>query len=149
MDGTIIQESVPQTGFRGAERRLTMCVLAFAWCAHPRWQLVMAGNRDELHARPAQPLARWDAPDDLLAGKDLQSGGTWLGISEQGRFAVITNLRGFGLPEAGRPSRGILVQQFLSAEGAYAHPSDTDLMASNPFNLITVARGEATFLSNR
>src|SRR3546814_7142869 len=64
-----------------------MCVLAFAWRAHPHWPLIAAGNRDELHARPAQPLARWDRPDHLLAGRDLQSGGTWLGVSEQGRFA--------------------------------------------------------------
>src|SRR3546814_7425922 len=86
-----------------------MCVLAFAWRAHPHWPLIAAGNRDELHARPAQPLARWDRPDHLLAGRDLQSGGTWLGVSEQGRFAVVTNLRGYGAPEPGRASRGALV----------------------------------------
>ena len=126
-----------------------MCVLALAWRAHPRWRLAMAGNRDELHARPAEPLARWDGPDDLFAGKDLQSGGTWLGVSEQGRFAVITNLRGFGLPQAGKPSRGLLVQYLLSGEEPYAHPSDTDLMNFNPLNLITTTREEATFLSNR
>src|SRR3546814_18665581 len=68
-----------------------MCVLAFAWRAHPHWPLIAAGNRDELHARPAQPLARWDRPDHLLAGRDLQSGGTWPGVSEQGRFAVVTH----------------------------------------------------------
>ncbi|HUE65758.1 MAG TPA: NRDE family protein [Rhizomicrobium sp.] len=126
-----------------------MCVLALAWCAHPRWRLVMAGNRDELHARPAQPLARWDAPNHLLAGKDLQSGGTWLGVSEQGRFGVVTNLRGFGPPRTGRPSRGILLRDLLSAGGHYACPSEIDLMDFNPLNLINVDFDEATFLSNR
>jgi uncharacterized protein with NRDE domain len=126
-----------------------MCVLALAWCAHPRWRLVMAGNRDELHARPAQPLARWDTPNHLLAGRDLQSGGTWLGISEQGRFAVVTNLRGFGPPQAGRPSRGLLLRDLLSGEGQYGCPSDIDLLDFNPFNLITVDLDAATFLSNR
>jgi uncharacterized protein with NRDE domain len=126
-----------------------MCVLALAWRAHPRWRLVMAGNRDELHARPAQPLARWGTPDDLLAGKDLQSGGTWLGVSERGRFGVITNLRGFGPPLARRPSRGLLLRDLLSGEGQYTDPSGADLMVFNPFNLIAVDSGQATFSSNR
>src|SRR3546814_14928386 len=97
-----------------------MCVLAFAWRAHPHWPLIAAGNRDELHARPAQPLARWDRPDHLLAGRDLQSGGTWLGVSEQGRFAVVTNLRGYGAPEPGRAARGALVPDPLSGKGRFA-----------------------------
>src|ERR1019366_3936015 len=101
-----------------------MCVLALAWGAHPGWRLVMAGNRDEMQERPAQPLRRWDEPDHVLAGKDLQSGGTWLGVSEQGRFAVVTNLRGFGPAKAGRPSRGILLRDLLSGEGQYGHPCD-------------------------
>lgn len=126
-----------------------MCVLAFAWRAHPRWPLVVAGNRDELHARPACPLARWDQPDHLLAGRDLQSGGTWLGVSEVGRFAVVTNLRGYGQPEPGRPSRGALVTDVLSGEGRYADLRDADLSEFNPFNLIVADRERAYFLSNR
>src|SRR4249919_1335275 len=103
-----------------------MCVLAFAWHAHPRWPLVVAGNRDELHARPTIPLARWDRPSHLLAGRDLQSGGTWLGVSEQGRFAVVTNLRGYGVPQPDCASRGALVADALS-EGRYADLRDDEL----------------------
>ena len=67
-----------------------MCLVAFAWKTHPRWRLVMAGNRDELHARPTAPLAAWaDAP--VLAGRDLRSGGTWMGLGPAGRVAVVTN----------------------------------------------------------
>ncbi len=128
---------------------MAMCVLAMAWRAHPDWQFILAGNRDELHARPAQPLARWQTPGHLLAGRDIRSGGTWLGVSEQGRFAVITNLRGFGRPQAGPPSRGLLVRDFLAGDGRYADPSDSDPAAFNPFNLITVAAGAANFLTNR
>src|SRR5574338_934087 len=117
-----------------------MCVLAFAWRAHPRWLLVAAGNRDELHARHAQPLARWDQPDHLLAGRDTQSGGTWLGVSEQGRFAVVTNLRGYGAPEPDRPSRGVLVTDLRSRKGLYADPRDAELSDFNPFNLIVADR---------
>ena len=125
-----------------------MCVLAFAWHAHPRWPLVVAGNRDELHARPTNPLARWDRPTHLLAGRDLQSGGTWLGVSEQGRFAVVTNLRGYGVPQPDRASRGALVTDVLS-EGGYADLRDAELRDFNPFNLIVADREQACFLSNR
>lgn len=126
-----------------------MCVLAFAWRADPRWPLVMAGNRDELHDRPASPLARWDEPDHLIAGRDLLSGGTWLGVSEQGRFAVVTNLRGFGPPAADRESRGALVTGLLAGEGPHGDPETADLSVFNPFNLILADGERARFLSNR
>lgn len=121
-----------------------MCVLALAWQAHPRWQLVIAANRDEFHARAAAPLARWQGTD-LLAGRDHQSGGTWLGVSEQGRFAVVTNLRGFGTPKECRPSRGALVTDLLGGADPEAIPID----AYNPVNLIAIGGGQVRFLSNR
>ena len=121
-----------------------MCVLALAWRAHPRWQLIVAGNRDEYHARPASPLARWADAPGLLAGRDLQSGGTWLGVSELGRLVVVTNLRGFELEE-GRPSRGALVTDLLGG----GDPAAVPIMAYNPVNLIAVDTEQAHFLSNR
>jgi uncharacterized protein with NRDE domain len=126
-----------------------MCVLALGWKAHPRWHLVMAGNRDELHARPTAALARWTGPGDVIAGRDLQSGGTWAGISEQGGFAVVTNLRGFGLPSAERSSRGALVAALLAGAGRYADADDIAVNDFNPFNLIVADRERALFLSNR
>lgn len=126
-----------------------MCVLALAWRAHPAWQLVVAGNRDELHARPAAPLARWDDPSHVLAGRDLESGGTWIGVSDQGRFAVVTNLRGHGAPEPGRVSRGALVAGVLAGEGPHADPSTVRLADFNPFNLLAADGEGAHFLSNR
>jgi uncharacterized protein with NRDE domain len=125
-----------------------MCVLALAWRAHPEWRLVVAGNRDELHARPAAPLARWSAPDHVLAGRDLESGGTWIGVSEQGRFAVVTNLRGHGAPEQGRVSRGALVAGILAGEGPHGDPATVRLADFNPFNLIAVDREGVHFLTN-
>lgn len=121
-----------------------MCVLALAWRAHPRWQLVVAGNRDEYHGRPAAPLARWADAPELLAGRDLQSGGTWLGASERGRFVVVTNLRGFALAED-RPSRGALVTGLLAG----ADPGKVTIDAHNPVNLIAIDGDGAHFLSNR
>jgi uncharacterized protein with NRDE domain len=126
-----------------------MCVLAMAWRAHPRWRLVVAGNRDELHARPAEPLARWPEDRSLLAGRDLLSGGTWLGVSEQGRFAVVTNLRGFGGPRPEAPSRGLLLKDLLLGNGPFADPDDPALAAFSPFNLIQVQGGEAAFWTNQ
>jgi uncharacterized protein with NRDE domain len=126
-----------------------MCVLALAWKAHPRWHLVMAGNRDELHERPAAALARWPEPGHLIAGRDLLSGGTWAGVSEHGRFAVVTNLRGYGLPRPDRVSRGALVTDLLAGTGQYASPDTAGLADFNPFNLIVADRERALFLSNR
>jgi uncharacterized protein with NRDE domain len=126
-----------------------MCILALAWQAHPRWHLVIAGNRDELHARPAAPLARWSKPEHVIAGQDLKSGGTWMGISEQGRFAVVTNLRGYGDPQPDRVSRGALVADVLAGAGRYADPAKAQLADFNPFNLILADRDQAQFVSNR
>lgn len=126
-----------------------MCVLSLAWRAHPRWRLVMAGNRDELHSRPAAPLAPWDGPGKIIAGRDLLSGGTWAGVSEAGRFAVVTNLRGYGGPNPERQSRGALVQDQLAGEGRYADATEADLGDFNSFNLITVGEDQTLFWSNR
>ena len=126
-----------------------MCVLAFAWRAHPRWRLVLAGNRDERHDRPSAPLGHWPEAPHVLAGRDLEAGGSWLGVSEGGRFAVVTNLSGFGAPEPGRPSRGALAADALLGEGPYATLTTEAAAAFNPFNLILATPGEAVFWRNR
>ena len=124
-----------------------MCVAAVAWAAHPRWLLVAIGNRDEYHERPAAPLARW--PNGIIAGQDLKSGGTWLGLTEAGRFALVTNRRGFGDPDPGKSSRGELVSDQLLGTGRYGDPATAELGEFNPFNLIIASTVQASFLSNR
>jgi len=124
-----------------------MCVAAFAWQAHRRWRLVAIGNRDEYHERPAAPLSAWD--NGILAGRDLQSGGTWLGIGTAGRFALVTNRRGFGEREPDKVSRGALVSDLLTGSGPYGDPHDAALGDFNPFNLILADSAQAHFLSNR
>ena len=115
-----------------------MCVVALAWNAHPRWRLLLAGNRDELHARPTAALAPWPGTG-LLAGRDLQSGGTWLGLDRRGRVAVVTNVRdGIPPPHTG-PSRGALPLAFLdgapdAADMAGELLANADAYA--PFNLV-------------
>lgn len=118
-----------------------MCVLAFAW-DHPRWLLVVAGNRDEFHARASAALAEWADSPGVIAGRDLVSGGTWMGVHRDGRFAVVTNVRGLP-PRPDARSRGELVTAALMG-GATAEPD-----AYNGFNLIAVDRGMARFVTNR
>jgi uncharacterized protein with NRDE domain len=126
-----------------------MCVAAVAWEAHPRFRLVAIGNRDEYHARPAAPLARWDDGSGILAGRDLVGGGTWLGVSEAGRFAMVTNLRGHGDPDPSRASRGALVTGVLRGTGRYGDPDPPSLAEFNPFNLILADSSGMQFLTNR
>lgn len=119
-----------------------MCVLALAWRSHPRWRLVVAANRDEFHDRPSEPLHRW-GNDAIIAGRDARGRGTWLAVSESGRFAAVTNLRGG--PQGARPaSRGTLVVDL-----AAGRPTGHNLDDFGPFNAISTFEDEAAVLSNR
>ena len=91
-----------------------MCLVAVAWQAHPRYPLVLLGNRDEFHRRPTVPAGWWPEAGDVFGGRDLQAGGSWLGISRQGRVAVVTNnpLRPPGTHRT--RSRGALVREWLT-----------------------------------
>ena len=68
-----------------------MCLILFTINPTSKYKLILAANRDEFYDRPAEPAAFWKSDPDLLAGKDLKKGGTWLGITKSGRFAAITN----------------------------------------------------------
>ena len=116
-----------------------MCVAALAWHAHPRWRLVAIGNRDEFHGRPTAALARWD--NGILAGRDLQAGGTWLGASG-GRFGLVTNLRAPGYPQPDLASRGALVADWLHGQVLDRAP------AMNPFNLWLADADQLRFVTN-
>ncbi len=125
-----------------------MCVVALAHQAHPDWPLILIGNRDEFHARPAAPLAEWGDGSGIIAGRDLQAGGTWLGVHRpSGRVVVVTNVRG-AMPDPDKESRGALVVDLLRGEGRFADPAADDLPRFNAFNLFTVDGG-ARLLTNR
>ncbi|AOW93440.1 hypothetical protein BFN03_14430 [Rhodococcus sp. WMMA185] len=89
-----------------------MCLVLFAWHTRPDLPLVIAANRDEFYARPAEPLQRWD--EGFVAGRDLLAGGTWMGVTDDLRFAAVTNVRN-GVPTAGARSRGTLPVEYLRA----------------------------------
>ena len=115
-----------------------MCLIAFAIDAAPGCPLLIAANRDEDHQRPTAPLHRWHLDDgtEVLAGRDLRDGGTWMGVGTQGRIAMLTNVR-HAQAERGRRSRGELVARWLQGTlDAEALCAAIDPAAYAGFNLV-------------
>lgn len=95
-----------------------MCLILVAWRVHPGYPLVVAANRDEFFARPTAPAEFWKHAPQVLAGRDLEAGGTWMGLTRGGRFAALTNFRDPAQNRSGMPSRGALVADFLTGREA-------------------------------
>ncbi len=91
-----------------------MCLIVFAIQAHPDYPFILAGNRDEFYDRPAESAAFWNTQPKILAGKDAKAGGTWLGVSEKGRIAALTNFRDINSIKENAPSRGDIVKGILT-----------------------------------
>jgi uncharacterized protein with NRDE domain len=130
-----------------------MCLILFAWQAHPRYALVVAANRDEFHQRPTAGAGFWADDPGLLAGRDTQAGGTWLGMTRAGRFAAITNYREALAPQITlEQSRGHLVRDFLldkTAALAHAKALAGQGAAYRGFNLLLASPNELAYVSNR
>lgn len=129
-----------------------MCLAALALRAHPRFDLVLAANRDEYFDRPALPMAWWAHQGiTLLSGRDAQAGGTWLGLSREGRVALLTNVREPGPPLAEAPSRGTLVLDGLTSTEPPTRFAATPRQHFHGFNLVLgdVARQDWLYVSNR
>ncbi|MGK2924195.1 MAG: NRDE family protein [Lysobacterales bacterium] len=130
-----------------------MCLILFAWRAHPQYRLVVAANRDEFHDRPAAAAGFWAEEPDLLAGRDLQAGGTWLGVTRSGRFAAVTNYREPLAPEAPlERSRGDLVRNYLAGVAEpmrQAREVQEHGQAYRGFNLLLGTRQALVLVSNR
>ena len=126
-----------------------MCLIIVGWRVHPDYPLVVAANRDEFYARPTAPLSRWPDAPEIMGGLDLEAGGTWLGISEAGRFAAITNVREPGMA-AGDLSRGALTRNFLqSCLSALDYASTIDGRRYSGFNLLMADGESLAYFSNR
>ena len=129
-----------------------MCLIAFAWRAHPAHRLIVAANRDEYFGRPSAPAGFWDDHRHVLAGRDLEAGGTWLGITIERRFAALTNYRNPADRKTGVPSRGALVADFLTGEAApseYAREIERRATEYNGFSLLVGDVDSLYFISNR
>lgn len=127
-----------------------MCLVVFAWQQHPDFPLIIAGNRDEFHARPTEDARWWPDQPDIVGGRDLQAGGTWLALHRDGRFATVTNYRDAVPTSAKFRSRGHLVTEFLNAKTSptdYLRGIDGSRYAG--FNLLVSDGVELASLSNR
>ena len=116
-----------------------MCLLLVANDCYPGYRLIVAANRDEYHVRATAAAARWPDHPTILAGRDLESGGTWFGVDDRGRFAAVTNVRSGHGAAAGPRSRGLIVTDFLQDEAEapeFAAHLAIDGRDYNGFNLI-------------
>jgi len=93
-----------------------VCLVVFAWKAHPDYKLIVAANRDEFHGRPSQDAHWWPDLPNVLGGRDLQAGGTWLAMSKSGRFATVTNYREQQPARSSARSRGEIVTNFVTGK---------------------------------
>ena len=126
-----------------------MCLIVLAWRVLPDFPLIVAANRDEFHARPAQRAGFWKDHPGVLGGCDLEAHGTWMGVSRSGRFAAVTNYRG-GKDANAQESRGALVATFLQnsfSSGKYI--ASLKPASYSGFNLLVADREELCWLSNR
>jgi uncharacterized protein with NRDE domain len=128
-----------------------MCLIAFNWKNHPRYKLILIANRDEFYQRKTLSAHFWDENREVLAGKDLEGGGTWLGITKSGYWSALTNYRDIANLKSQAPSRGMLTFDFLNQK-----PSPTIYLSSiaekapdyNGFNLLVGNTEELCYYSN-
>jgi uncharacterized protein with NRDE domain len=129
-----------------------MCLIVFSWRVVPGLPLMAAANRDEFYNRPASPAGWWTDHPNVFAGRDLQGGGTWLGITRNGRFAALTNVRAPGERRLDVPTRGALVSDFLTGDATpeqYLQQLAPRAGNYNGFNLLVGDRDTLHWFSNK
>ena len=133
-----------------------MCLIVFAWHVVPGVPVIAVANRDEFYDRPATPAAPWPEHPHVIAGRDLQGGGSWMGVTTTGpngpKFAALTNIRGPAERRENAPSRGDLVAGFLTGELSAADYLDGVIARGdvyNGYNLILGDRDTLYWYSNR
>jgi uncharacterized protein with NRDE domain len=129
-----------------------MCLIAIAHKVHAQFPLVVAANRDEFYGRPTAQAGFWEDEPGILAGRDLECMGTWLGVTRAGRFAAVTNYRDPADVRSSAESRGTIVSRFLA--GAMPAAEFVENLASNAgayrgFNLLASDGDELYAYSNR
>jgi len=128
-----------------------MCLILFAWRYPPGTRLLLAANRDEFFRRPTRALHFWEDHPSILAGRDLEQGGSWLGVNTKRRFAAVTNFREPSRKSPGSVSRGLLVRDYLLSS-ADPHSYLQDVLQRrddfDPFNLLVGDESAAGFLSS-
>jgi uncharacterized protein with NRDE domain len=126
-----------------------MCLIVVGWRVHPEFPLIVAANRDEFYARPTAFADYWPESPEVIGGRDLEAGGTWLGITRSGRFAAVTNVREPGVAK-GLHSRGKLTQAFLAGrESAAEFVKQLNVGDYSGFNLLLGDAQSLWYCSNR
>jgi uncharacterized protein with NRDE domain len=128
-----------------------MCLIFISINTHPAYKLLVAGNRDEFYSRPTQPADYWADYPQILGGRDLEAGGTWLGVTRTGRVSMLTNYRDPRNIDAAAPTRGRLVAEFLegAADAAsYLQEINGSGIRYNGFNLLAGTADELYYYSN-
>ncbi len=129
-----------------------MCLILLAYQCHPQYPLILAANRDEFHSRPSQAAHWWPDQPQLLAGKDLQAGGTWLGITASGRIAAVTNLRESAKAAKALHSRGLLPLNYLcgaSSPEQFISTLKQSIAGYQGYNLLFGSYDNLYYFSNR
>lgn len=129
-----------------------MCLILLSYRMHKKYPFILAANRDEFYERPSASVSLWNDAPDVIAGKDLQSGGTWLGITKKGRIAAVTNYREAGSFRGNAPSRGWLVRDFLCGQEnpkGYIKKIEKEKDRYNGFSLILGDTSQMFYFSNR
>ena len=128
-----------------------MCIVAFAWQVLEEMSLCLTSNRDEFYYRPSAVLHAWEN-SSIVAGQDLKSGGTWMGVTASGRWAIVTNFRNGRDQSEYETSRGKLIQDFLESDLApirFAQQLECKQQDYAGFNLFVGDREQAVYMSNR
>lgn len=129
-----------------------MCLILFSYQQHPEYPLIIAANRDEFYARPALRAGYWPDAPDILAGRDLEHGGTWLGVTRTGRFAALTNYRDPLHEQTNVLSRGHLTMGYLNSALSpqeYIMKIRPDAGSYNGFNLLVGDAAGLWYYSNK
>jgi uncharacterized protein with NRDE domain len=126
-----------------------MCLILIAWQTHSEFPLIVAANRDEFYARRTRPASWWGQAVSLLAGRDEEAGGTWLGINRRGRFAVVTNVRAPNERNPHATSRGLLVLSALQTSQSMREWFDECVSRAHSFNGFNLVVAEPVPVASR
>lgn len=129
-----------------------MCFVVFSFKEHSKYKLIFCANRDEFYNRKTEKVRYWGNDENILAGKDLEGGGTWLGITKTGRFAALTNFREGGRKNPEKTSRGLIVREYLESDGSplkYVKYLEEKKEDFEGFNLLFGNKDELYYFSNR
>jgi uncharacterized protein with NRDE domain len=130
---------------------IVMCLVLFAYHVHPEYKLIVAANRDEFHQRPTAPAHYWEDSPEILAGRDLEKMGTWMGVTKTGRFAALTNYRDPNELTEGKRSRGEVVANALMYNGEtkeYMNSLEKNPLLYPGYNLLAGDRNALYYYSN-